>query len=232
MSVADMPITSQITTNVRRLLRHVLGHENQAEPARQEPASPDLRPSKGLRDFWKALDPDESLRILDLGAASQSNINFITGLGHSLCTEDLLHSLQFTSARKSVEEEENPEAIIERFFRKNLAYGKDQFDGVLCWDLLDFLPDALIDPLVDRLHECLKPDGQLLAFFHSGQPGQLGELSQYRILAENQLQVSNRGNARPWRSFNNRSIERIFRNYASLKFYLTRDSLREVIIVR
>jgi hypothetical protein len=234
------PITAQISGSVRKLLENVLKQDRQPAKVNGNGSSsakspsvssaPGTRQSKGLREFWNAVGATEGMQILDLGAASQQNINFITGLGHRLCTEDLYRSLQFDAARKPTAESVENEAA--QFFRENLNYGAGQFDGVLCWDLLDFLPDSVITPLVSVLYKFLKPQGHLLAFFHAGQPGQIVPVEQYKIFDPAQLQVTQRGTGKLWRSFNNRAIESLFREYASLKFFLTKDSLREVIIVR
>jgi hypothetical protein len=34
------------------------------------------------------------------------------------------------------------------------------------------------------------------------------------------------------RVFNNRHIENLFRDFASIKFFLSRDNIREVLVVR
>jgi hypothetical protein len=34
------------------------------------------------------------------------------------------------------------------------------------------------------------------------------------------------------RVFNNRHIETLFRDFASIKFFLTRDNIREVLVIR
>jgi hypothetical protein len=48
---------------------------------------------------------------------------------------------------------------------------------------------------------------------------------------------SGRGPNRPHafalqRVFNNRHIENLFRDFASIKFFLSRDNIREVLVVR
>jgi len=230
MSTPSEAITSQIGENVRRLLRQVLGQTETAAKGTLSSADPQLRQSKGLREFCGAIRSPEGLQILDLGAASQANINFVIGLGHRVCTEDLHRCLELYSSRSMVTAD--PDTVSDRFFRENLQYGAARFDGVLCWDLFDFLPDALVKPMVDRLFELIKPRGYLLAFFHSGQPGQLLPVCQYRISSQDQLHVSERAQGKLRRAINNRGIESLFRNYASLKFFLTKDSLREVVIVR
>ena len=224
-------ISSQIGENMRRLLRQVFGQEEAATQAVSGKSGPLMRQSKGLREFTNSIrTPEGGMNILDLGAASQANINFLTGLGHRLCTEDLHNCLELFSARTMVTAD--PETESDRFFADNLKYDEAQFDGVLCWDLFDFLPDGLVQPLIVRLHKLLKPGGYVLAFFHSGQPGQMVPVCQYRITSADQLQVNERAPGKLRRAFNNRGIESLFREFASLKFFLTKDNLREVVIVR
>jgi len=230
MSTPSAAITSQIGENVRRLLRQVLGHTETSVEATVSSVGALLRPSKGLREFCGAIRSPEGLQVLDLGAASQANVNFLTGLGHRLCTEDLHRCLELYSSRSMVTAD--PDTVTERFFRENLRYEKAQFDAALCWDLFDFLPDTLVNPLVGRMFELVKPGGHLLTFFHSGQPGQLLPVCQYRIATQDQLQVNERAPGKLRRAINNRGIESLFKNFASLKFFLTKDSLREVVIVR
>lgn len=230
MFASSEAISTQIGENVRRLLRQVLGQPESSPDVAAGRSGVLLRPSKGLREFCGAIRSPEGLQILDLGAASQANVNFLTGLGHRLCTEDLYRCLELFSARSMVSAD--PALEIEQFFRENLRYEKALFDGVLCWDLFDFLPDALVKPLVEKLFELVKPGGHLLTFFHSGQPGELIPVCQYRICSPEQLQINERAPGKLRRAINNRGIESLFQNYASLKFFLTKDRLREVVIVR
>jgi hypothetical protein len=52
----------------------------------------------------------------------------------------------------------------------------------------------------------------------------------FRIQDVNQLQVAQQGTRRPAQLFNNRSLEKLFSRFESVKFFLTKESLREVII--
>ncbi|MCH7978802.1 MAG: class I SAM-dependent methyltransferase [Acidobacteria bacterium] len=223
--------------NFQRLLRRVLGQEAKSLPAGQRPsAAPLVRHSNGLQEFWKEIQSPAGLQILDLGSASQANVSFITGLGHKLYTEDLIRTLQDSAPAEPVlaeqpsEEEQTSEE--DRFFQENLKFTEGQFDGILCWDLFDFLADPLVKPLVERLHRSLKPGGTLLTFFHTGQAGHEVPLYQYGIQSEDTLRITGHGTGKLHHTFHNRAIENLFRRFASLKFYLSRDNLREVIIVR
>lgn len=227
----NWPVSLPFVENFQRLLRRVLGQEAKSLPAEQRPpAAPLVRHSNGLQEFWKGIQSPAGLQILDLGSASQANVSFITGLGHKLYTEDLIRTLQDSAPAEPVPEEHLSEA--DRFFQENLKFEEGQFDGILCWDLFDFLADPLVKPLVERLHHSLKPGGTLLTFFHTGQVGHEVPLYQYSIQSEDTLRITRRGAGKLHRTFHNRAIENLFRRFTSLKFYLVRDNLREVIIVR
>lgn len=215
--------------NVRRLLRRVLKPETVSPGPVATSWGTVFRRSNGLREFWKDLDPEAGLHILDLGSASQANISFVTGRGYKLYTEDLFRTVVRSVSQSQAGAEEWSE---ERFFRDNLRYTEGQFDGVLCWDLLDFLDDYLAKPLVERLYAFVKPGSHLLVFFHTAPSGQEVPIQQYRIAAEDRLEILGRGSGKLRRHFNNRAIENLFRKFASLKFYLSQDNLREVVIVR
>ena len=227
MSASSGASSSLLSENVRRLLRQVLGHSDIPASVAASSSAPLLRRSNGVREFWTGIEPIPRGSILDLGSASQSNLSFITSRGYKLYAEDL-----FRVAQRAPQNGKPPFFEEERFFRENLTYSEGQFTGILCWDLLDFLPDPLVKPFVENLHCFLKPGGNLLAFFHADSPGQEVPLCQYRLNAVDTLEVRGNAAGKLRRHFNNRAIENLFGQFSSLKFYLSRDRLREVIIVR
>jgi hypothetical protein len=233
MSSSNGAVSSALGDNVRRLLRQVLGQGGAPVAVPVSGTAPLLRRSNGLREFWTGIEGAPRGGILDLGSASQSNLSFITSRGHKLYAEDLFRiALRPPAPPNGKPTVSPPFSEEERFFRENLGYSEGQFNGILCWDLLDFLPEALVQPFIENLHYFLKPGGSLLAFFHTAPPGTDVPIGQYRINAMDTLEVTGNTTARLRRNFNNRAIENLFRKFSSLKFYLSRDSLREVIIVR
>jgi 2-polyprenyl-3-methyl-5-hydroxy-6-metoxy-1,4-benzoquinol methylase len=230
--ISEGAVLSFFGDHFKRLWRRALGQppDTPGAAVTQGAGDPLFRRSSGLREFWKVVQGAPGLEILDMGAASQANVTFITDLGYKLYTADILQSMLLSLSEHHKEGDTQSEG--EGFFSENLNFAADQFDGILCWDLLDFVADPLIKPLVERLHRCLKPGGTLLCFFHTGAAGLQVPLYQYRIRAEDTLQMAGRGTGPLQRHFNNRTIENLFRNFSSLKFYLSRDSLREVISVR
>ena len=95
-----------------------------------------VRPSRGLEEFFSYIHGQSGLTILDLGAASQQNVSFITGLGHRLYSEDFLRILGETFGENGAADQSNP-GRIEYFLHQTLDHPRAHFDGVLIWDVLE-----------------------------------------------------------------------------------------------
>ena len=102
---------------------------------------------------------------------------------------------------------------------------------MLAWDVLEYMEPALLSATADRLWRIVKPKGYLLALFHSAERKQTVPCYSFRIQDARTLQVGRHGErAASQQLFNNRSLEKLFQKFESVKFFLTRDSLREVIV--
>jgi 2-polyprenyl-3-methyl-5-hydroxy-6-metoxy-1,4-benzoquinol methylase len=188
-----------------------------------------VRSSRGLEEFFSYIRGQSGLTILDLGGASQQNVSFITGLGHRLYSEDFLRILSDTFGEDGAADQSNP-GRIDYFLRQALDHPRAHFDGVLIWDVLEYLAPALLNAVVERLHKTVRPKSYMLAFFHSDDKLEAVPSYTFRIQQVNALEVVQHGMRRPAQLFNNRSLEKLFGRFESVKFFLTRERLREVII--
>jgi 2-polyprenyl-3-methyl-5-hydroxy-6-metoxy-1,4-benzoquinol methylase len=191
--------------------------------------SASTRQSRGLEQFFGYIRDVSGLTILDLGGATQQNVNFITNLGHRLYSEDFLQILHETFGVNDTVDQSNP-GRIEYFLRQALDYSEGQFDGVLVWDVLEYLEPPLLTAVIERLQKIVRPKSYMLAFFHSDDKLESVPFYTFRIQEINSLQVSHQGVRHPAQLFNNRSLEKLFGRFESVKFFLTREQLREVII--
>jgi len=198
------------------------------------------RHSTAFKEFMRSVGGQEELSFLDLGATSATNISLLTGQGHKLRTEDLLGS-SFEPEFYAPDELGAKILDVDRFLKENLQFHGQQFDAVFFWDIADYLPETLVKPVIERIFTGMKPGGMLLAFFHTKDAGPEAPYSRYHIVGEDALDlqplmVSNGGGGsslvKLQRVFNNRHIENLFRDYASLKFFLARDNIREVLVIR
>ncbi|MGC2111736.1 MAG: SAM-dependent methyltransferase [Candidatus Korobacteraceae bacterium] len=189
------------------------------------------RRSTGFNEFIRAISREEGLKVLDLGSTSPANITFMTGLGHRFHQEDVLRLASDKSLIIPNGDGGNT-VDVDRFFRENLNFGREDFDAVMFWDLADFLAEPLVKPLIERIQVAMKPGGILLAFFHTKDAGPNAPFYRYNIAAKDTLELQPVRAFRLQRVFNNRHVENLFRDYASIKFFLGRDNIREVLVIR
>jgi len=213
------------------LFRRFRGNPETAAAPAAESAERLRRRSSGLAEFTRAIDEEQDLRILDLGSTSPTNIAYLTGLGHKVYNEDVLKEAQEPSLLVPAENG-SPVPDADRFLGDSLVYAPATFDAILCWDTPDYLHEALVKPMVNRIHRILKPKGILLAFFHTRDAGPDAPYYRYHIVGEDALDLQAGPRFRLQRVFNNRHIENLFRDFASIKFFLARDNVREVLVVR
>jgi len=237
---------SSVSQNFMKLFRGSSGPE--AVPAQGSQKL--TRRSSGLGELSRTWESADNLCILDLGSTSATNIRFFTEKGHRIYSEDLLTA---STDPELLTKDEQGNVVLDsrKFLADNLVYPAAHFDVVLCWNLPDYLDESLVKPVVGRLWSVLKPGGMLLAFFHTRDAGPDSPCHRFHIVGADTLEMKKielRREARRGptgavhtaitdgfqlqRVFNNRHIENLFRDFASIKFFLARDNIREVLVVR
>jgi SAM-dependent methyltransferase len=237
---------ASVTQNFMKLFRSS-SSETEAAPQASQRLT---RRSSGLGELARLWDAESPLCVLDLGSTSPSNIRFFTERSHKIYSEDLLVASTDPSL---VTKDEQGNVVLDsrQFLSDNLVYPAAHFDVVFCWNLADYLDESLVRPVMGRLWSVLKPGGVLLAFFHTKDAGPDSPCYRFHIVGKDTLEMqrivlkreARRGptgaihtaineSFRLQRVFNNRHIETLFRDFASIKFFLARDNVREVLVVR
>jgi len=193
---------------------------------------PITRPSNGLEQFFFSLRDRVGLTLLDFAGASQANISFITNLGHRLASEDYVRSLELNFGEGDFYANQADPERLAKFQSENLNFAEGHFDGALVWDAFQFLGPELLQDTVDQLHALLRPGACMLALFSAEEKNEIVTTYHYRIADAKTLSLLPRGQRKRAQFFNNRALEKLFGKYQNVKFFLTRDSLREVIIKR
>ena len=188
-----------------------------------------LRHSSGLDQFCSHLQGAETQSILDMSGASQANIAFITGLGHRISSDDLIGTMAECFGPDFIEGQQMA-ANAQRFTDQTLTFPEASFDGALVWDALQFLTPPLLEHTVEQLLRVMRPGAPMLVFFNSDERATHLPVLNYRIQDQKTLLQIPRGGMQRSQHFANRTVERLFAKAASLKFFLTRDSLREIIV--
>jgi hypothetical protein len=190
------------------------------------------RHSGGWAALRKRLQAEPGLRAIDVGYTSPSNINYLTGLGHSVYLADLVHDAYTGNWQSGTDEDGKPVWNVEGFLEQTLKFSGRTFDVVLLWTALDYLPEPLVAPVVAHLFSAMNPGGQILAFFHTRTQGEETVHCRFHLTAGDDVEVQL---AEPFpiqRAFTNRSIERLFAGWSGQKQFLAKDSISEVIMTR
>ncbi len=186
------------------------------------------RHSSGWDALAKGLRGAEGLRTLDFGPTSSTNINLLTGMGHSVYMADLIaesHDKKWTQT----EPDGTVEFRTEDFLAETLQLGDRVFDVVLMWDCLDFLPSAAVPAFISRIHDAMVPGGRCLVLSHIKNEGYF---SRYHLREDSSVDVQGLGDLPPRQVYTNRQIEGLFSQYSSYKFFLAKDNLREILVIR
>jgi ubiquinone/menaquinone biosynthesis C-methylase UbiE len=199
----------------------------------------ETRQSHGLDQFCASLEERPGMSILDFAGASQATVSFVTNYGHRLYSDDFVHQLDQAfrpagtgaASQDFFENQANP-LLVADFFAAALNFEDQSFDGALVWDSLQFLAAPLLQAVVAKLHRMLRPGASLLALFHTEERIESIPTYAYRIQDHRTIQMTSRSQRRPAQIFNNRNLEKLFEEFHSVKFFLTRDRLREVIVKR
>lgn len=186
------------------------------------------RHSSGWDALRKFLNEQESLRVLDVGPTSSNNINLLTSWGHSIYMADLVQEAQSPAWVKANAEGEST-FDASGFLESNLPAAGRQFDVVLLWDAADYLPSQLVTPLFERLHAMMAPGGRLLVFGHI-KPEQ--GFARYHLRQDAEVDVQSLSPLQVVNTFTNRQLEILLHPFATYRFFLAKDNLREVLVNR
>jgi hypothetical protein len=192
----------------------------------------ETRHSHGLDQFCATLEERPGLSILDLAGASQATISFLTNYGHRLYSDDFIHQMDQCFGEGDFYENQNNPLMVGKFLDSAFGFPEENFDGALVWDTLQFLNPQLLQTVVQRIYRLLRPGACMLTFFHAEERVDTIPTYSYRIADHRTITLLPRGRRRPAQFFNNRSLEKLFQDFGSVKFFLTRDHLREVIVRR
>ena len=190
------------------------------------------RPSNGLDQFFLALDGQDRLKILDLCGAPATT-EFLFQQDHIPRPDPFYRALElaFGSGPGYLDRQLEPDRV-EIFVEHTLGHKEGEFDAVLLWDSLQYLRPELLEPVLEQIFAIARPGAPLLAVFHADERIEEVPVFSYQVQGRNSLFLAEKDRRRPAQHFNNRMIEKLFKNFASTKFFLARDHLREVLIRR
>jgi hypothetical protein len=180
-------------------------------------------PTKAFARFLHALSLRESPVVLDLGPIVGGNVNFLgERLGCKYLVEDLYQNIESHITAK------NP-PDLKAFFEKRFPQGDASVDGVLVWDVLDYLDKASAQVVAKQMMRILKPGGAVFGFFSTVASTEK-EYTRYLIVNDTTLKYRTAPGSRARQQvYANRDINRLFEGLTVSDSFLLLTKTREIV---
>ena len=193
-------------------------------PLTSAPADDPVFGTKALRKFLATLTSRESPVLLDLGPVVGSNVSFFgEQLGCKIFVEDIFADVDRHVKAGTLE-------ALPAFFKGRFPQQEASVDGILCWDLIDYLDRPAAQELAHQLTRMLRPDGALLAFFRATATSQDQRYTKFVVVDETNLKHRAYPAARGRQAvLLNRDIIRLFSGLRVSDSFLLQNNLREIL---
>lgn len=193
------------------------------ESARVQADAP-VYATKALKKFLAAIGQRESPVLLDLGPVIGTNVTFFgETLGCKVFIEDLYTDLERHSRNDTLGE---LPALIERRFTQRPG----SVDGILAWDIFDYLDPASAQALAATLTKLLSVDGALLGFFSTAAAKTVPSYTKFIVVDEHSLRHREYPATRTrQRVLQNRDIIKLFEGLRVSDSFLLQTNLREIL---
>jgi hypothetical protein len=179
--------------------------------------------TKAFGKFLSALSNRESPVLLDLGPVVGNNINFFgERLGCKFVVEDVYANIEKFA-------KENRTSELAAFLSSRFQQPDGSFDGILCWDIFDYLDKQAGPVLAREMTRLLKPGGALMSFFATvTQPEQ--EYTRFLVVDDKNFKHRPYPAARPRQAvLVNRDINRMFEGLTVWESFLLMTKTREIV---
>lgn len=197
--------------------------DSAVEKTAPAPPADQVSTSSVLPRFLSALSQIDTPTILDLGPVVGSNVEF---LGDTLGCKLLIGDLQRDLETEGITDDEVRERIMARL--QSTVVGP--INGVLCWDLFDFLSKPTAQALGAFLIGTLAPGGVVHGFFGTTQ-GELTHHSRFVLQSPRSLECR-RIPARPVKRtvLQTRDLAAIFGGLTIVESVLLKTQQRETLL--
>ena len=207
------------------LLDRLAPRRSDAEPspAAVVPAGDPIFATKALRKFLTSLTSRELPVLIDLGPVVGSNVSFFgEQLGCKISVEDIFADLDRHVRGGTLD-------ALPGFLKNRFPQADGSVDGILCWDLIDYMDRPSAQALATELTRVLRPDGALLGFFGTAQPRD-AHYTKFIVVDESNLKHRSYPAARGRQAILlNRDIIRLFSQLRVSDSFLLQNNLREIL---
>jgi SAM-dependent methyltransferase len=182
-------------------------------------------PTKALKKFVSTLGAHPQPTLLDIGPVVGQNVTFFgERLGCKFQVEELSKDID-----RYVRDDKLPE--LPNFIDRRFPQADASFDGILCWDLFDYLDKASAQSLARQLVRVLRPGGVLFALFNNTEAVPTTKAyTRFVVVDEETIQHRSYAGAREkQRPLPNRDILRMFEPLRVADQFLLKTNTREML---
>jgi trans-aconitate methyltransferase len=180
--------------------------------------------SPGLSLITTHLRNEHKQNVLDLGAATTANIEFLSELQCKVYVEHLASTLDEINAsgEASATTAANEQLLP---FSPGL-----HFDVVLAWDLLNYLESHALDALITRLTPFCKRETLLFALIFTGRQMPAAPLV-FKISGEDRLRYElNSARMRPGPQYTTPTLLKKLPGFSVVRAYLLQNNIQEYVL--
>jgi methyltransferase family protein len=190
------------------------------------PKGPDpVITSKALQKFIGALSHTDAPVLIDFGPVIGTNVAFFgEHLGCKLYIEDLASEIDKHTRAHTRD-------VLSPTLGKRFTMADGSVDGVLCWDIFDFLEAATAKALAKEVVRVIKPGGAVMGFFCTKLIDR-APFTKYEIV-EQSSSLRHRhhpGTGGPKFVLQNRDIIRMFDGLFVSESFLLKSNTREILL--
>jgi hypothetical protein len=182
-------------------------------------------PSKALPKFIGALQHQDAPVLVDFGPVIGTNVAFFgEHLGCKLFIEDL--AAEIDKHVRAGTRETLAESLVTRFTQADQSV-----DGVLCWDIFDFLDVSQARALAQQVVRVLRPGGAVMGFFCT-KAVERAPFTKFEIVEESQSlrHRHHPGTGGPKFVLQNRDIIKMFEGLFVSESFLLKSNTREILL--
>jgi hypothetical protein len=180
--------------------------------------------SKAFPKFVASLSQKDAPILLDFGPVIGSNVAFCgERLGCKLFIEDVVADVDRQIRGTTTEP-------LSTLFEKRFSHPDASIDGILCWDVFDFLDKAAAQTLARQVVRLLRPGGAVMGFFCTSAV-ERAPFTKFEIVDEQQLRHKyHPGSGGKKQSLQNRDIIKMFDGLVVSDSFLLKSNTREMLL--
>jgi hypothetical protein len=182
--------------------------------------------SKGFPKFLAALSQRDTPVLLDFGPVIGTNVEFFGDrLGCKLFIEDVLADIDRHTRAGTL-------GALAESFETRFRHADASVDGILCWDIFDYLDKNSAAALARQVIRMLRPGGSVMGFFCSSAV-ERAPFTKFEIVEGSGLRHRHhQGAGGAKRVLQNRDIIRMFDGLIVSDSFLLKSNTREMLLRR